>query len=387
MSEGPASLLLPEGLRDRLPPEAEAASRVTRALIDAMRSHGYARVAPPIAEFRETLSGRVGGGGGGGEASERELLRFTDPVSRRTLAIRPDITRQVGRIATSRMADAPRPLRLSYAGQVLKLRASELWPEREMLQAGAELIGSDSAAAAAEIVNVAVMALAAAGVTGITVDFTLPDCVETLAAAALPVAADQLDAVKAALDAKDAGALQTLGAAQYLPLIAAAGPFDAALVKLRAFDRSGVLTARLDALAAIAATLADRTTLADRATLTLDPTERHGFEYQSWFGFSLFVAGHSVTIGRGGSYCIVHPDGRQEAAIGFSLYPDPLIAAGLGTSHEAERRLFVPLTHDPDAAARLRSEGWATVAALDPNDDGRALGCTHRLAGTLPLPY
>lgn len=380
MSEGPASLLLPEGLRDRLPPEAEAASRVTRALIDAMRSHGYARVAPPIAEFRETLSGRVGGGGGG-EASGRDLLRFTDPVSRRTLAIRPDITRQVGRIATSRMADAPRPLRLSYAGQVLKLRASELWPEREMLQAGAELIGSDSAAAAAEIVNVAVMALAAAGVTGITVDFTLPNCVEALAAAALPVAANELDAVKAALDAKDAGALQTLGAAQYLPLIAAAGPFDAALVKLRAFDRSGVLTARLDALAAIAATLADR------ATLTLDPTERHGFEYQSWFGFSLFVAGHSVTIGRGGSYGIVHPDGRQEAAIGFSLYPDPLIAAGLGTSREAERRLFVPLTHDPDAAARLRSQGWATVAALDPNDDGRALGCTHRLAGTLPLPY
>ncbi len=274
-----------------------------------------------------------------------------------------------------------RPLRLSYAGQVLKLQASELWPEREMLQAGAELIGSDSAAAAAEIVNVAVMALAAAGVTDITVDFTLPDCVQALAAGALPVADDRLDEVKAALDGKDAGALQALGAAHYLPLIAAAGPFDAALAKIRAFDGSGMLTERLDALAAIAATLAGR------ATLTLDPTERHGFAYQSWFGFSLFVAGHSVTIGRGGSYRIIHPDGRQEAAIGFSLYPDPLIEAGLGTSHDAERRLFLPLTHDRAVAAQLRSDGWTTVAALDPNDDGRALGCTHRLAGSLPLPY
>ena len=37
--------LLPEGLRDRLPDEAEAASRVTRALIDVMSSHGYRRIA------------------------------------------------------------------------------------------------------------------------------------------------------------------------------------------------------------------------------------------------------------------------------------------------------------------------------------------------------
>src|SRR3546814_13109218 len=75
------------------------------------------------------------------------LLRFTDPVSQRTLALRPDITRQVGRIATSLLAQASRPLRLCYAGQVVKLRASQLRPAREMLQVGAELIGSDSVAA------------------------------------------------------------------------------------------------------------------------------------------------------------------------------------------------------------------------------------------------
>src|SRR3546814_1604680 len=64
MTKAPA--LLPEGLRDRLPQQAEAASRVTRALVDAMRSHGYGRVAPPLAEFRETL-------GGDDERSARDL--------------------------------------------------------------------------------------------------------------------------------------------------------------------------------------------------------------------------------------------------------------------------------------------------------------------------
>src|SRR3546814_6298198 len=72
----------------------------------------------------------------------------------RTLALRPDITRQVGRIATSRLAQAPRPLRLCYAGQVVQLRASQLRPAREMLQVGAELIGSHSVAAARELVTV-----------------------------------------------------------------------------------------------------------------------------------------------------------------------------------------------------------------------------------------
>jgi ATP phosphoribosyltransferase regulatory subunit len=337
--------LLPEGLRDRLPPEAEAASHVTRALIDVMRSHGYARVAPPLAEFRETLVGDAG------EAGEQDLLRFTDPVSGRTLAIRPDITQQVGRVATSRLAAAPRPLRLSYAGQVVKLRASELWPEREMLQVGAELIGNDTTAAASEIVSLAVSALRAAGADDIVVDFTLPQCVSQLASADNSLSVAPLKEIEDALDAKDAGALAALGASELAPLLSAAGPFPDALERLRKIDSSGALKERLDALDVIAAALAGQ------ATLTLDPTERHGFEYQSWFGFSLFVAGCRMTVGRGGSYAIAHTDGVREAAVGFSLYPDPLIEAGLGLGGERERRLFLPLNHDAAAADALRAQG------------------------------
>ena len=368
--------LLPQGLRDRLPAEAAAASQVTRALIDALRSHGYARVAPPIAEYRETFASD---GAGDSEAGAgRNLLRFTDPVSQRTLAIRPDITRQIGRIVTSRLAAAPRPLRLAYAGQVVKLSASALWPERELLQVGAELVGSDSVAAVCEIVGVAIDALHAAGVTGITVDLTLPDLVDTLAGSTLPLAAERIDAVKAELDAKDAGALEALGAAAYLPLIAASGPFARAIARLRTIDAGGALATRIAALDSVAAHIGDR------ATVTLDPTERHGFEYQSWFGFSLFVAGHAVTIGRGGSYSVDHADGQVERAVGFSLFPDPLIAAGLGADAGSERRLFLPPGHDRAAAAALRAAGWVTIAALTDDDDARALGCTHMLSATGP---
>lgn len=362
--------LLPEGLRDRLPQQAEAASRVTRALVDAMRAHGYGRVSPPLAEFRETL-------GGDDDRSARDLLRFTDPVSQRTLALRPDITRQVGRIATSLLAQAPRPLRLCYAGQIVKLRASQLRPAREMLQVGAELIGSDSVAAAREIVSVAIDALDAAGIGPVTIDFTLPDAVDLLAAS-LPVEAS-LETLRDELDAKDAGALVRIGAAAYLPLLRATGPFDQAIADLRAFDTGGVLTSRIDALEAIAAPIRDR------VSLTLDPTERHGFAYQSWFGFQIFVPGQGDAIGRGGGYAIPVGEDHEESAVGFSLYPDPLIDDGLGAEDVAERRIFLPLGHDTELAASLRADGWQTVAALSDADEARALGCGYVLGGDGPV--
>lgn len=362
--------LLPEGLRDRLPPDADAAASIMRHTIDAIALWGYQRVAPPLAEFEEALISRLK------SARPQDLLRVVDPVSQRSLALRPDITAQVGRIAATRLAASARPLRLSYGGPVVKLRATQLRPEREMTQVGAELIGSDGVAAAAEIVQVAIAALEAVGVTGITVDLTLPDLVDTLAGGPFPLAAEAIPTVRQLLDAKDAGGLAAMGAAAYLPLIEAAGPFDAAVETLRAIDAGGALASRIAGLRAIAAPLAGH------ATVTLDPTERHGFEYQSWFGFSLFADGLNGEIGRGGSYTVLHDSGVEEPAVGFSIYPDPLI--DFVASQGSARRLFLPPGTDPAQAAALRAEGWVSVAALGDACDPRTLGCTHALRDGRP---
>ncbi|HET8611246.1 MAG TPA: ATP phosphoribosyltransferase regulatory subunit [Sphingomonas sp.] len=353
--------LLPEGLRDRLPPEAEALARVRRAVLWTAELNGYARVEPPLVEFETTLVGRLK------SSRATDLLRVVDPVSQRTLALRPDITAQVGRIASTRLAHRPRPLRLCYAGQVLKVRGSQLRPEREMCQAGCEIIGSDAVAAVIEAIRVALDALGGAGADRLSIDLTLPDLVPLLARGPMPVA--DVEAVIAKLDGKDAGALAALGASAYLPLIEAAGPVEAALTKLAAIDAGGHLASRLEGVRAIAAAIDGR------ATVTLDPTERHGFEYQSWIGFSIFAEGVRGEVGRGGSYSILHPDGREEAAVGFSLYLDPLVGAGLAT--ERRDRVFLPLGAPPEIAGKLHAEGRATLAALGADDDPRALGCTH----------
>jgi ATP phosphoribosyltransferase regulatory subunit len=347
--------LLPTGFRDRLPPEADASARLVRSVLDSIAAYGYERVQTPLAEFAASLTEALG-------TSSRDLLRFVDPVSGETMAVRSDITGQIGRIAKTRMAHHPRPLRLSYGGPVVKLRSTQLRPEREMMQVGAELIGLDSVAAASEIIAVAIEALKAAGVAGITLDLTLPDLIDVLAPEG------DIAMLKSRLDAKDAGGVLP----EFAPLIAAAGPFPDALDRLRAFDIGSKLTSRIAALETIVAGLPDD------INVTLDPTERHGFEYQTWLGFSLFSTHTSGEIGRGGAYRI-----GNEPAIGFSAYIDPLIDAGLARGER--RRLFLPLGTPASQAAELRNQGWVTVAALDADDSAEAQICSHILRNGAPV--
>src|SRR3546814_17266945 len=101
-----------------------------------------------------------------------------------------------------------------------------------MTQVGAELIGTDSVAAAVEIVTIAIEALEFAGLAGITVDFTLPDLIDTLAAEDFPLEAEEIPSIRAAMAAKDVVALVALGKkpAAYQPLIEPTAPFPAANV-------------------------------------------------------------------------------------------------------------------------------------------------------------
>lgn len=358
--------LLPEGLEDRLPASAARITTAMRACLDALYAHGYDRVRPPLLEFEGSLSARMEG------VKTRNMFRFVDPASLRTLALRNDMTPQIGRIAATSMKDAPRPLRLAYCGDTALIKANQLNPARERLQLGAELIGTDTLEAAAESVTTAIAALQAAGVTGISVDFTMPDLVDTLAKGVSSLDKETTDAIRHELDTKNAGGLKQAGGAAFLPLLYAAGPIDKALADLRKFDVEGSLTTRLDDLEAIAVRVGDT------ARVTLDPTELHGFEYQSWFGFTLYAEGQGNiargAIGRGGTYQI---GGTQEVATGFTLYLNAL--AEIAPQQSVDRMVYLPQGHDAATAMRLREEGWRTKAQLGEGEDPLALGCTHIL--------
>ncbi|HXP74155.1 MAG TPA: ATP phosphoribosyltransferase regulatory subunit, partial [Stellaceae bacterium] len=166
MNESLHPALLPLGLSDLLPPEAGVEARVVAAMMAVLESHGYERVKPPLMEFEENLLS------GTGAAMAKETFRLMDPISQRMIGLRADMTTQVARIATTRLKHAPRPLRLCYAGQVLRVKGSQLRPERQVGQVGAELIGTDSVAADLEVVALAAEALQALGIEALSVDLT-----------------------------------------------------------------------------------------------------------------------------------------------------------------------------------------------------------------------
>lgn len=371
--------LLPAGLADQLPDEAAFEAAVVARLMDRLAQSGYDRVKPPLFEFEDSLLS------GAGAALASDTFRLMDPISQRMIGLRADMTPQVARIAATRLSRQPRPLRVSYAGQVLRVRGSQLRPERQLGQVGAELIGAASPHADAEVIVLAAEAVAGLGVGGLSIDLTTPTLVPAVCRELALDAATEAR-VRAAIDRKDAAALErAAGAGRHVlgGLLAASGPADRALAALQAMTLPDTAAREVAALAAVVALV--RRALPD-LVLTVDPVENRGFEYHRGISFTLFARGLHGELGRGGRYEIGF--GQDEAATGFTLYTDTLTRAA--PRPEPARRCYVPLAAAAGAAGRLRAEGWVTVQALDDAEDvaeARRLGCSHRLgAQGLPVP-
>ena len=374
MNETLHKALLPEGLRDLLPPDAGIEAEVVSRLMAALASRGYERVKPPLAEFEDNLLS------GAGAAMANDTFRMMDPVSRRMIGLRADMTPQVARIAATRLKKAARPLRLCYAGQVLRVNGSQLRPERQVGQVGAELIGPSEVGADAEVILLAAEALGGLGVRGLSVDLTLPTLVPAICLAA-KLSPAQVDAVRRALDHKDAAALRkAAGAVAALlgELLKAAGAADKSFAKLAALDLPKAAAVERKRLGEVVARVKQAN---PGVAMTIDPVENRGFEYHTGVSFTVFAKSVRGELGRGGRYRA--GDGGGEDATGFTLYTDTILQAL--PEPPAPRRIYVPFDVDGMAAQRLRSEGWITVAGLaavrNPRDEAKRLNCGHLLDG------
>jgi len=373
MTEPERPALLPTGLRDLLPPEADAEAALAEALLARFAAQGYERVKPPLVEFEDSMLSGAGAG------LAEQTFRLMDPASHRMMAVRSDLTPQIARIAASRLGRSPRPLRLSYAGEILRVRGGELRPERQFRQVGFELIGiGEGAVCDAEVILLAADALAGLGIEGtLSVDLNAPTLVASLLREE-GFDADEAGPIRAALDRKDATAVEEAAgedAGPLLHLLQAAGPAERARKVLQPLALPGAAAAALAHLLEVAALLREA---APELPLTIDPVEWRGFEYHSGTGFSLFAGGVRSELGRGGRYRVSEGAGAEEAA-GCTLYLDTLLRAA--PPPPPPRRIYLPCATPRADAAALREEGWVTVAGLAPEADAAAeaarLGCSH----------
>ena len=362
--------LLPAGLRDLLPPDAETEAAAVEVVMAAFTAHGYERIKPPLIEFEDGLLSGFGG------ATADQIFRIMDPDSHRMMGVRSDITPQVARIATTRLRGAPRPLRLCYAGQCLRVRGTQIAPDRQVAQAGIELIGCDSLAADAEMVLVAAEALAALGLTRVSFDLTLPRLAPTLLDET-GFAGPARQALLRALDRKDMASVMEHGGrvAQTLStLMLTAGLAGPSLERLEGVALPPLSAALCHRLSETVRAIQAR---APSIKLTIDPLEFRDLPYHTGVCTAVYAPGRHEVLGRGGRYLC----GEDEPATGLTLYPDAILRACGPVA--ARPRVFVPVGEAHEAASRLRAEGYATVAALDPVADPAAeatrLGCSHIL--------
>jgi len=385
--------LLPAGLADLLPPDAAREARAIDIAIERFAAFGYERVKPPLVEFEESLLG------GPGAALAPQTFRLMDPVSQRMMGVRPDMTVQVARIAVTRLKHEPRPLRLSYGGNVIRVRGTALKPERQFAQVGSELIGVDSADADAEAVLLAIDALRAVGVADLSVDLNLPTLVAAVAAG-LKLPAETLRRVRRALDRKDEGGIAKAladgpggakgdgkkAADMLVGLLRAAGPAEPGIARLTALKLPA-------AAAAEAARLAEVVKLVRAADedlpMTLDPVEYRGLEYQTGVSFSVFDLKGREELARGGRYSAGYPeDGVSEPATGFTLYLDAVLSAS--DTAPGRPRLFLPPGTPWSEAAPWQTKGYAVVrgvtASADPRTEAKRLRCSHALIDKEAVP-
>ncbi len=362
--------LLPAGFRDLLPPDAETEAAAVEIVMAAFASHGYERIKPPLIEFEDGL---LTGSGG---ATADQIFRLMDPDSHRMMGVRADMTPQVARIAATRLKGAARPLRLSYSGQCLLSRGSQILPDRQVAQAGFELIGCDSLAADAEMVLVGADSLAALGLTRISFDLTLPRLAPTLLDEA-GFTGPARNTLLRALDRKDVASVVDHGgrlAETLSELLLTAGLAAPALERLERLNLPPASAALCERLAQTVRAIQAR---APQLKLTIDPLEFRDLPYHTGVCTSVYVPGHQEVLGRGGRYLC----GEDEPATGLTLYPDAILRAC--APPPLRTRIFVPVGADLALASKLRQEGHVTLAALDPVPDpaaeARRLHCSHIL--------
>ncbi len=144
------------GMRDLLPEEARMLNYVISKAREVAELYGYKEVITPVVEQYELLGAKSG------EEIRSRMFTFKD-LGDRTVALRPEFTASVARLATTTLRNDPRPLRILSVGSVYRYDEPQRGRYREFWQSNYELMGSSKPEADAEIIMLTNSLMKAAG--------------------------------------------------------------------------------------------------------------------------------------------------------------------------------------------------------------------------------
>jgi ATP phosphoribosyltransferase regulatory subunit len=141
---------IPAGTRDVLPDEMRELRAIDERLRSSFADAGYGEVWTPMVEYEQEA------------LSPPAAFRMFDETGK-ALSLRSDMTVPIARVVATRFADSERELRLCYSAHSYRAVGHRTGQQREFLQSGIELIGVSGPQGEAEVVALALSALANAG--------------------------------------------------------------------------------------------------------------------------------------------------------------------------------------------------------------------------------
>lgn len=365
--------MLPRGVKDFLPIKAAKIEYLKHSLLDVFSRWGFRPVMPPSLEYFHVLEKGLGAG------LRERTFRFDDRQGGQLVAIPPDITPQVARIVATRMREFPLPLRLCYAGRVLRHAEQQTGKDREILQAGVELIGLQSPEADAEMIAMAVEGLKAVGAREFTVDIGQVEFFRGVMDG-LSLSGDLAREVETAIGHKDNSGLQAL--------LTDAPISDQARAEISALPRLFGGREVLEHAAAVVRNDRSRRALDNLARvldilavygvdehITLDLGEIRGLDYHTGIIFQGFLPGLGRAVCSGGRYDnLTERYGFPAPATGFAFNVLNLLFALEDLLEERTRRSIDVLIFQAGAdklpaqrlARMLRSAGFSAARDIYP---------------------
>lgn len=355
--------LLPEHLADVLPAEARHQEELRRALLDLYRSYGFELVAPPLAEYLESLQAISG------SPLNLRTNKLVDQLSGRTMGVRADMTPQVARI-DAHLLNRLGVTRLCYCGSVLHARPEGLHAKRERLQIGAEIYGYAGVEADIEIIRLALASVAKAGVENPRLDLNLPAVGHALIRQD-PVLSQHAQYILDLLSAKDNPGLQALGenfkgadATVVRQLLSLTELYGQAMPTL---DKARQQLPQLPEIVRAFAQLEELIHAFSAHDLTLDLADMgSSYGYHTGVVFCVYADGWHNALVRGGRYDgIGKLYGRERPATGFSL--DLRVLAGIASNAAPIQAIQAPWGTDPQLLAvidELRNQGEVVLQCL-----------------------
>ena len=309
---------IPEGLRDILPAEAKVRRETEGRLRRAFEARGFGEVICPTFEFYDLLSVEAG------SAIKRDMVRFMGSDGR-LLALRPEMTTTIARVAAQRLDPAAGPHSLYYIANVFREDFSKQGRTREFWQAGVEVIGG--AGGADEdigIVSLFIEALAGAGLTDFQVGLGQTAFLDGAFKALSVSEADRVQlrsalAERSLVDYKSAVGGLELDDKTAAKLLAAPGLRGGAKV-LEAAKELAIGDEALSALARLENIYAGLKSggLVERAVIDLGLWR--SFDYYTGLIFEAYAPGLGVPVGGGGRYDkLLSEFGRPAPAAGFAV--------------------------------------------------------------------